>query len=153
MAAGPPLDGKLLDAVVDAPLATSTPLTIMTSPSTLVTFTSTVVVPKPLEYSKKLYDCLTVPVHVEPPSMLTSRLATALLALTTCMLNQYALTPSLLCNWSGDVIPQSIKDQVTEMTPVVGFAREAKASGKRSRWLRPHPGHWSTILIAWFSNS
>jgi hypothetical protein len=43
-------DPKLLDAVVEAPLATSTLLTTTTSPSTLVTFTSTVVVPKPLEY-------------------------------------------------------------------------------------------------------
>ena len=45
---------KLLDAVVEAPLLTVTLLTITTSPSTLVILTSTVVVPKPLEFSKKL---------------------------------------------------------------------------------------------------
>lgn len=133
ISAAAPLDPKLPDAVVDAPLATWTSLTIITLPSTLVTLTSTVVVPKPLEYSKKLYGCLVVPVHVDPPSMLTSRLETAPLALTTCMLNQYAETPSLLCNCSGDVIPQSTTDQVTGMTPVVGFARSSNASGKRSR--------------------
>jgi hypothetical protein len=83
-----PADPKLLDAVVEAPLATSTLLTTTTSPSTLVTFTSTVVVPKPLEYWKKLYGCLAVPTQVDPPLVLTSRLVTALLALTTCMLNQ-----------------------------------------------------------------
>ena len=128
-----PADPKLLDAVVEAPLATSTSLTTTTSPSTLVTFTSTVVVPKPLEYWKKLYDCLVVPVHVDPPSVLTSRLVTALLALTTCMLNQYADTPSLLCSCNGDVIGQSINDQVVWITPVDGFANAANASGNRSR--------------------
>jgi hypothetical protein len=133
ISAAAPLDPKLLDAVVDTPLATWTSLTIITAPSTPVTLTSTVVVPKPLEYSKKLYDCLVVPVHVDPPSMLTSRLEIAPLALTTCMLNQYAETPSLLCNCSGDVIPQSTTDQVTGMTPIVGFARSANASGNRSR--------------------
>lgn len=45
---------KLLDAVVDESLATFTSWTITISPFTLVTFTSTVAVPKPLEYSKKL---------------------------------------------------------------------------------------------------
>jgi len=53
--ADPGLDGpKLPDAVVDVPLETSTFLTITISPSILETFTSTVAVPKPLEYSKKL---------------------------------------------------------------------------------------------------
>lgn len=41
---------KLLRAVVDESLATSTFWTITTSPFTLVTLTSTVLVPKPLEY-------------------------------------------------------------------------------------------------------
>lgn len=49
-----PDDAKLPDAVTDAPLLTSTLFTITTSPSTLVTFTSTVGVPKPEEFSKKL---------------------------------------------------------------------------------------------------
>lgn len=91
-----PEESKLLEAVVEAPLLTST-LSIMTiSPSTLVIFTSTVVVPNPLEFSKKLYVWRVVDCQVLPPSVLTSRLATALLALTTCIENQYAETPSLL---------------------------------------------------------
>jgi len=45
---------KLLDAVTDSPLTTATSFTITTSPFTLVTLTSTVVVPNPLEFSKKL---------------------------------------------------------------------------------------------------
>jgi hypothetical protein len=45
---------KLLDAVTDSPLLTDTSFTITTSPFTLVTLTSTVVVPNPLEFSKKL---------------------------------------------------------------------------------------------------
>lgn len=49
-----PEEPKLLDAVVEAPLLTSTLFTITISPSTLVIFTSTVVVPNPLEFSKKL---------------------------------------------------------------------------------------------------
>jgi hypothetical protein len=45
---------KLLDAVTDSPLTTATSFTITTSPFTLVTLMSTVVVPNPLEFSKKL---------------------------------------------------------------------------------------------------
>jgi hypothetical protein len=45
---------KLLAAVADSPLLTGTSFTITTSPFTLVTLTSTVVVPNPLEFSKKL---------------------------------------------------------------------------------------------------
>jgi hypothetical protein len=45
---------KLLDAVTDWPLATGTSFTITTSPFTLVTLTSTVAVPNPLEFWKKL---------------------------------------------------------------------------------------------------
>lgn len=45
-----PDEPKLLDAVVDAPLLTSTSLTITTSPLSLVTLISTVVVPKPAEF-------------------------------------------------------------------------------------------------------
>jgi len=45
---------KLLDAVVEAPLLIPTLFTITISPSVLVIFTSTVVVPNPLEFSKKL---------------------------------------------------------------------------------------------------
>lgn len=87
---------KLLDAVVEVPLLTSTLLTITTSPSMLVILTSTVAVPNPLDCSKKLYVWRVVVCHVLPPSVLTSRLATALLALTTWILNQYSETPSLL---------------------------------------------------------
>jgi hypothetical protein len=116
-------DPKLLDAVVEVPLDTSTFFTITMSPEELVTFTSTVAVPKPLECSKKLYGCLVVPCHVDPPSVLTSRLATALLALTTCMLNQYCDTPSLLCSSSGLVIGHWIYSQVVWMTPTDGFAK------------------------------
>jgi hypothetical protein len=49
-----PDEAKLPDAVTEPPLLTSTLLTITTSPSMLVTLTSTVVVPKPIEFSKKL---------------------------------------------------------------------------------------------------
>jgi hypothetical protein len=49
-----PEDPKLLEAVVDAPLLTSTLLTITTSPLSPVTLTSTVVVPNPEDCSKKL---------------------------------------------------------------------------------------------------
>ena len=35
--------------------------------------------------------------------------------------------------------------QSTLMMPTVGLSRAAKAFGKRSRWLVPQPGHWSTI--------
>jgi hypothetical protein len=53
--AGAELDvPKLLAAVTDSPLLTGTSFTITTSPFTLVTLTSTVVVPNPLEFSKKL---------------------------------------------------------------------------------------------------
>lgn len=45
-----PDEPKLLDAVVDAPLLMSTLLTITTSPLSLVTLISTVVVPKPAEF-------------------------------------------------------------------------------------------------------
>ena len=83
-----PDESKLLDASVEAPLLTVTSLIITTSPSTLVILTSTVVVPNPLEFSKKLYVWRVVVCQVLPPSVLTSRLATALFALTTCMLNQ-----------------------------------------------------------------
>lgn len=63
-------------AVVLAPLLISTSLTITTLPSVLVTLTSTVVVPKPLEFSKKLYVWRVVDCHVLPPSVLTSKLFT-----------------------------------------------------------------------------
>ena len=124
---------KLLDAVVDAPPLISTSLTRTTSPSTLVILTSTVVVPVPLDISKKLYVWRVAVSQVDPPSVLTSRLETALLALTTCIENQYADTPSLLWTWRADVIGQSTKSHKTSMTPVVGFARSAKALGNRSR--------------------
>jgi hypothetical protein len=52
--AGVPEEGKLALAVTTRSGLTSTLLTITTSPSILVTFTSTVVVPNPLEFSKKL---------------------------------------------------------------------------------------------------
>lgn len=45
---------KLLDAVVEAPLLTSTFLMITESPLSLVTLMSTVVVPNPALFSKKL---------------------------------------------------------------------------------------------------
>ena len=101
-------DPKLLLAVTEVSLLIVTPLTITTSPSTLVTLISTVVVPKPSEFSKKLYDCLVVECHVFPPSVLTSRLETLLLALTTCMLNQYADTPSLLWSSRAEDMGQSM---------------------------------------------
>jgi hypothetical protein len=41
-------------AVATKPGVTSIPFTTTTSPSILVTFTSTMLVPKPLEFSKKL---------------------------------------------------------------------------------------------------
>jgi hypothetical protein len=47
-----PDEPKLLDAVVEPSLVTVTLFTMTTSPSTLVTLTSTVVVPKPIEFSK-----------------------------------------------------------------------------------------------------
>lgn len=103
----PEEDPKLLAAFVDSPATTFTPLMVTTSPSVLVTLTSTVVVPKPLDFSKKLYSCLVVDFQVLPPSVLTSRVETSLLALTTCMLNQYAETPSLLWTARGEVIGQS----------------------------------------------
>jgi hypothetical protein len=134
---------KLVAAVVLAPETTETPLTVTTLPSVLVTLTSTVVVPKPAEFSKKLYVCLVVACHVLPPSVLTSRLLTALLAFTTCIENQYAETPSLLWSWRGVVIGQSMKSHVVWMIPGVASSW-AKASGKRSRWLGPQPGHSST---------
>ncbi len=81
-------DPKFLEAVIEVSLLISTLFTITTSPSKLVTFISTVVVPNPLGFSKKLYVCLVVPCQVLPPSVLTSRLVTRLLAFTTCMLNQ-----------------------------------------------------------------
>ena len=84
----PDEEPKLLEAVVEAPLLILTSLTMTMSPSTLVILTSTVVVPVPLEISKKLYVCRVVVCQVLPPSVLTSRLATALSAFTTCMLNQ-----------------------------------------------------------------
>jgi len=140
-----PDEPKLLEAVVDAPLLTVTLFTITTSPSVLVILTSTVVVPKPEAFWKKLYDCRVVDWYVLPPSVLTSRLSTALLALTTCMLNQKAETPSLLWSSRGEVMGQSTKSQVVSIIPVVGLASAAKASGKRSRWFSPQPGHWSTI--------
>jgi len=49
-----PDEPKFLDAVIDTPLLTVTLLTITTSPSSLVILTSTVVVPKPDDCSKKL---------------------------------------------------------------------------------------------------
>jgi len=64
-------------AVTLAPLLTSTSLTMTTLPSVLVTLTSTVVVPNPLEFSKKLYVERVVDCHVLPPSVLTSKLSTA----------------------------------------------------------------------------
>lgn len=91
-----PEDPKLLEAVVDAPLLTSTLLIMRTSPLSLVILTSTVVVPNPEDCSKKLYVCLVVDCQMLPPSVLTSRDDTAWLAFTTCMLNQYSETPSLL---------------------------------------------------------
>lgn len=103
---------KLPDAVIDESLDTSTLLTITTSPSMLVTFTSTGAAPKPPEYWKKLYDFLSVLCQVEPPSVLTSRLATALLALTTCMLNHHCDAPSWLWSCKGVVIGHSIYSQV-----------------------------------------
>lgn len=83
-----PDEAKLLSAVTDDPAPTSTFSTITTSPSELVTLISMVFTPNPLEFSKKLYVCLVVACQVLPPSVLTSNLETALLALTTCMLNQ-----------------------------------------------------------------
>jgi hypothetical protein len=124
---------KFVDAVTNVSLLTGTELTMTTSPSTLVTLTSTVNVPKPLAFWKKLYDCRVVGCHVLPPFVLTSKLWTALLALTTCMLNQYCETPSLLWSCSGEVMGQSMYDHVTSITPIDGAARAEKASGKRSR--------------------
>lgn len=46
--------------------------------------------------------------QVLPPSVLTSSLVTGLFEFTTCILNQYALVPDLLCNTIGDVMPQGI---------------------------------------------
>jgi hypothetical protein len=82
-------------AVTLVPLLTVTSLTITMSPLIAVTLISTVD-PAPLEISKKLYVCLVVGNQVDPPLELTSRVETAWLAFTTCMLNQYAETPSLL---------------------------------------------------------
>jgi hypothetical protein len=128
-----PDNGKLFDAVIETPLLTSTLLIMTISPSPLVTLTSTVVVPKPEDRSKKLYVCLVVDCQVLPPLVLTSRLETALFALTTCMLNQKAEAPSLLCTSSGVVIGQSTKSQVMSIIPLLGLARAAKASGNKSR--------------------
>jgi hypothetical protein len=50
----PEEDPKLLLAVADTPELTSTFSIVMTSPSMLVILTFTVVVPKPLAFSKKL---------------------------------------------------------------------------------------------------
>lgn len=83
-----PEDPKFEPAVVLAPAEIATFFTTTVSPLELVTRTSTVVVPNPAEFSKKLYVCLVVDFHVLPPSVETSKLFTALLALTTCMLNQ-----------------------------------------------------------------
>jgi hypothetical protein len=102
-----PDEAKLLSAVTDDPASTSTFFTITSSPSELVTLMSIVFTPNPLEFSKKLYVCLVVACQVLPPSVLTSSLETALLALTTCMLNQYTDTPSFWCNCRGEVIGQS----------------------------------------------
>jgi hypothetical protein len=102
-----PDEAKLLSAVTDDPAPTSTFFTITSSPSELVTLMSIVFAPNPLEFSKKLYVCLVVACQVLPPSVLTSSLETALLAFTTCMLNQYTDTPSFWCNCRGEVIGQS----------------------------------------------
>lgn len=83
-----PEDPKFEPAVVLAPAEIATFFTTTVSPLELVTLTSTVVVPNPAGFSKKLYVCLVVAFHVLPPSVDTSKLFTALLAFTTCMLNQ-----------------------------------------------------------------
>jgi hypothetical protein len=49
-----PEDPKLLSAVTEDPALVATFFTITTSPSELVTLISTVAVPNPLEFSKKL---------------------------------------------------------------------------------------------------
>lgn len=97
------------DAVVCASLSTVTSLTVTVVPDAPVTRTVTVSVPNPLVFSKKLYSVRVVLCHVLPPSVLTSKLSTASLALTTCMENQYALVPDLLCRTKGDVMPHSTK--------------------------------------------
>jgi len=102
-----PEEPKLLDAVVDAPLLTSTSFTMTTSPFTLVILTSTVVVPVPLDISKKLYVWRVVASQVLPSSAVTSTLATAWLPLTTCIENQYADTPSFRWTERAEVIGHS----------------------------------------------
>lgn len=87
---------KLDDAVTCAFAATETSLTVIVPPEVLVTRTSTVSVPKPLEFSKKLYSVRVVDCQVLPPSVLTSSVEMGSLELTTCILNQYALVPDLL---------------------------------------------------------
>jgi hypothetical protein len=41
----------------------------------------------------------------------------------------------------------STYDHVVSIMPVDGSASAAKASGKRSKWLVPQPGHSSTIYV------
>jgi len=140
-----PDDAKLLSAVTEDPAPTSTFFTMTTSPSELVTLMSIVFTPNPLGFSKKLYVCLVVPCQVLPPSVLTSSLETALSALTTCMLNQYTETPSFWCNCRGEVMGQSTYDHAMGIMPLEGSASVENASGNRSRWFIPQPGHSSTI--------
>jgi hypothetical protein len=75
---------KFAEAVVCESEATLTPLTVIL-----------------------LYDCRVVPCHVLPPSVLTSSFATGWLALTTCIENQYADVPDLLCRTMGEVMSQA----------------------------------------------
>lgn len=86
-------------------------------PEVLVTRTSTVSVPNPLDFSKKLYAARVVPCQVLPPSVLTSSLATASFALTTCIENQYAEVPDLLCNTSGELMPHDTNSYEMLMIP------------------------------------
>lgn len=134
-------------AVTVDPLDTPTFFTTIVCPLLLVTLTSTVGVPYPLEFSKKLYCWRVVDSQLLPPSTETSSLETGSLEFMTCMENQFGLVPSLFLRTMGDVMPQATTDQETGMGPSDWSASAEKASGKRSRWLVPQPGHWSTIYI------
>lgn len=80
-----------------------------------------------------------------PPSVLTSSDETASLALTTCMLNQYADVPDLLWSTSGAVMPHETNEYEMSRVPADSVPSSVKASWNRSRWPSSHSGHSSTI--------
>lgn len=104
---GPTSEMKLISDLKTSLGLTEQGDTTTISPSTLVTLTVTLSVPKPSLFSKKLYVCLSVSCQVFPPSRETSRAVTSLFAFTTCILNQFAETPSLFLTSNGVVIGHS----------------------------------------------